>query len=93
MIRTILAASAVAIASFGTAHAAGTGNPLEPSYYQGQPAAVVTTQGTAYVDVANPLVARHYEGRVSSSFEGTASRSSDVYRDTANPLNPSHYVR
>jgi hypothetical protein len=45
------------------------------------------------VDTANPLVARHYEGRASTSFEGTASRTSDVYRDVANPLNPSHYVR
>ena len=85
----LVAAVAVPVGAF-----AASSNPLEPTYYVGQPVAVVSTGASApYVDATNPLTPSFHKGE-SVQFVGTASTAkSQPYVDRANPLTPSHFWR
>ena len=82
-----------AILAATVAHAAV--NPLEPGYYQGQPAraAAADIQATSYVDTANPLTPTFYEGKPTVAFQATAARTDRPYVDSSNPLDPSYRVK
>lgn len=85
----LVAAVAVPVGAF-----AASSNPIDPSFYVGQPAAIVSTGSSApYVDVANPLNPS-FRKVDSVQFVGTASTAkSQPYVDQANPLTPSHFWR
>ena len=85
-------AAAAAVAAAASAVQAASVNPLDPAAYSGKPAQVVESTGTvaAYIDSTNPLVPSFHQGRTGAAFVGTAAHADDIYRDSANPLNPSH---
>lgn len=71
--------------------AQGAANPLDPDYYQGQPAWQAPPQDpTPYVDARNPLNPTF--GVERNSFEGAVKQSAgaEPYRDLNNPLYPSY---
>jgi hypothetical protein len=85
----VVATFAVPVGAF-----AASGNPLDPTYYIGQPAVTVSAGSNApYVDAANPLTPSYHKGET-VQFVGTASTAkSQPYVDSANPLTPSHFWR
>jgi hypothetical protein len=74
-----------------TLSSAANTNPLSPSYqkFEVAVAAPAASNATRYVDITNPLTPTYSRSGEAANWVATTLNADQLYRDTANPLNPS----
>ena len=87
-VSTLAGLSLIALSTLGNATEI---NPLSPSYQKFNVTIAAPAAGEAarYVDNRNPLTPTFTRSGESDKWIATTSPASELYRDTANPLNPS----
>ena len=87
ILSSIAGLSLIAVSALGNA----TENPLAPTYqkFNVTVAAPATSDAARYVDNRNPLAPAYTRSGEAGSWVATALRADQLYRDVANPLNPS----